>query len=326
MDGKAMHVFAGNVTTLCAARRASGALLGLFVAAVCSASTAHATGPDPAMAARIEALAPRLEAYIAEGMAAFDCPGLAIGIVAGDRLVYAEGFGVRAKGGEPVDTRTVFQIGSTTKGVLATTMANTVHQGKLHCGDRVVDLDPGFRLEDPWVTREFRMFDLLAQRSGLPAYANDMLSVFGFDRDTLIRSLRYVDPVSSFRSTFAYLNIPHLEAGKIVAAREGMPDWAAVVRRDIFEPLGMTDSSLTAEAIEAAPNHARGYRWTPEGTIEVPFTPLAPYAFAGAGAINSTVEDMASWLRLQLGDGSFAGKRIVSAESLAATRTARVGA
>ena len=45
----------------------------------------------------------------------FDLPGLAIGIVADDRLVYAKGFGVRRKGGEPVDTETVFQIGSTTK-------------------------------------------------------------------------------------------------------------------------------------------------------------------------------------------------------------------
>jgi hypothetical protein len=42
-------------------------------------------------------------------MAAFDSPGLAIGIVAGDKLVYGKGFGVRKKGGEPVDTRTVFQ-------------------------------------------------------------------------------------------------------------------------------------------------------------------------------------------------------------------------
>jgi len=63
----------------------------------------------------------------------------------------------------------------------------------------------------------------------------------------------------------------------------------------------MTESSVTAEAIEAASNHAHGYRWTPEGAVEVPFTPLAPYSYAGAGAINSTVEDMALWLRLQRG-------------------------
>jgi hypothetical protein len=72
--------------------------------------------PDPAIEKRIQELIPSLEGYIATGMKAFDVPGLAIGIVAGDKLIYAKGFGGRRKdGGELVDSRTVFQIGSTTK-------------------------------------------------------------------------------------------------------------------------------------------------------------------------------------------------------------------
>lgn len=302
---------------------ALAALLGTLLA-VPAALPALAAGPEEGSEARITALAPRLEAYITDGMQAFDNPGLAIGIVAGDKLVYARGFGVRKRGGAPVDTRTVFQIGSASKGFLATTMAIAVDRGKFRWDQRVVDLDPEWQLKDPWVTQEFRMFDMIAQRSGLPAYANDMLSVLGLDEAALIRSLRHVEPVSSFRSTFAYTNITHLEAGRINAKVEGLADWEAVVRKEIFEPLGMKDSSVTAEAVEAAPNHAVGHRWSPEGTAEVPFTPLFPYAYAGAGAINSTVEDMAQWLRLQLADGTIGGKRIVSAENLAATRMARV--
>ena len=64
----------------------------------------------------------QLESYVAEGMTAFDCPGLAIGIVAGDKLVYAKGLACK-KGGEPVDIRTVFQISWVTTGFLATTLA-----------------------------------------------------------------------------------------------------------------------------------------------------------------------------------------------------------
>jgi CubicO group peptidase (beta-lactamase class C family) len=224
----------------------------------------------------------------------------------------------------PADTRTVFQIGSTTKAFLAMTMAIAVDRGKIRWDDRIVDLDPDFRLKDPWVTRELRMFDIIAQRSGLPPYANDLLGVLGFDEGALIRSLRYVDPVSSFRSTFAYTNITHLEAGRIVAKAEGAPGWAAVVAKDIFEPLGMRESSATAAAIEAAPNHAQGHRWSPTGTVEVPFTPMFPYPYAGAGAINSTLEDMAKWVRVQLANGMFEGKRLVSRDNLAVTRTARV--
>ena len=66
---------------------------------------------DGAVEDRVRALIPELEAYIAGGMMEFDVPGLAIGIVAKDRLVYAKGFGVRSKsGGGPVDTRTIFQV------------------------------------------------------------------------------------------------------------------------------------------------------------------------------------------------------------------------
>ena len=278
------------------------------------------------MDARIQALVPELESYIAAGMKASDTPGLAIGIVSGDSLVYAHGFGVRSKSkGGDVGTRTVFQIGSTTKAFLATTLAIAVDQGKLHWDDRIVDLDPEFQLKDPWVTREFRVFDLLAQRSGLPPYANDWLGQLGLDDTAMIRSLRNVEPVSSFRTTFAYTNITHTLASRIVARSEHATDWNTVLRQELFQPLRMTDSSTTAEEIEAAPDHAQGHRWAPDGTVEVPFTPLFPYAYGGAGDMNSTVEDLAHWLRLQLRDGSFEEERIVSPENLAATRTARVG-
>jgi CubicO group peptidase (beta-lactamase class C family) len=88
----------------------------------------------------------------------------------------------------------------------------------------------------------------------------------------------------------------------------------------------MKDSSYTVEAIEAAANHANGSRWTPEGTVEVPFTPIFPYHLAGAGDINSNVEDMARWVRFQLGNGTFEGRRVVSPENLAYTRRPMVAA
>jgi CubicO group peptidase (beta-lactamase class C family) len=287
-------------------------------------SAAESPKSEAPMTAPIEALIPELEAYLAKGMNAFDVPGLAIGIVTGDRLVYGKGFGVRRKGGAPVDTRTVFQIGSTTKAFLATTMAIMVDRGKLEWDDRIVDLDPTFQLKDPWVTREFRLFDVIAQRSGLPPYANDNVGILGADKAAMIRSLRYVEPVSSFRSTFAYTNITHLLAARIVAKAGGAPEWHVVAQKEILDPLGMKDTSFTAEAISAAANRTEGYRWTPNGTIEVPFNPIFPYGFGAAGNINSTIEDLTSWVRLQLGNGTFEGEPIVSPENLAITRTPKV--
>jgi CubicO group peptidase (beta-lactamase class C family) len=295
--------------------------------AIPSAVPAQPIAANPAMDARIQALIPDLETYTRNAMQAFGVPGLAIGIVAGDRLVYAQGFGVRGKaGGAPVDARTVFQVGSTTKAFLAATQGIMVDRGKFRWDDRVIDLYPEFQLKDPWVTREFRVFDLLAQRSGLPPYANDALGFIGLDEAAMVRSLRYVEPVSSFRTTFAYTNITHVLAGFIVAKAAGAPDWNTVLRQELLDPLGMKDSSYTAAAIAAAPNHAEGYRWTPNGMVELPFTQVFPYDYGGAGDINSNVEDMARWVRLQLGDGTFGGRRIVSAGSMAAARTPKVAA
>jgi CubicO group peptidase (beta-lactamase class C family) len=290
----------------------AAALIG-FAASFIVAQTAaavEATPSESSIEQRIEALVPSLESYVSANMKSFDVPGVAVGIVAGDKLVYAKGFGVRSKDGAPVDTQTVFQIGSVTKGFLSTTMAIAVDQGKLHWEDRVVDLDPDFQLRDPWVTREFRVFDLMAQRSGLPPYVNDFLTVLGFNRSAKIRSLRFVDPVSSFRATFAYTNIPHLLAGQIVARAEGAADWNTVLQSEILDPLGMKNTTYTAAAITASANHAMGHRFTAEGSVEAPFERLWPYDGDGAGDMNSNIEDMAKWVSLQLGNGALDDRRI----------------
>jgi CubicO group peptidase (beta-lactamase class C family) len=107
-------------------------VLATLVAGIAVQRTALAAEPSQSMEDRIEALIPDLEAYIGSGMKVFDVPGLAIGIVADDKLIYAKGFGTRSKGGEPVNTKTIFQIGSATKAFLAATLAIAVDQGKLH--------------------------------------------------------------------------------------------------------------------------------------------------------------------------------------------------
>jgi CubicO group peptidase (beta-lactamase class C family) len=267
---------------------------------------------------------PGLEDYIAEGMRKFDVPGLAIGIIADGVPVYINGFGVRSKAtGELVDADTVFQIASTSKAFLSATMAIAVDRGKVRWDDRIVDLHPDFQLKDPWVTREFRVYDIIAQRSGLPTNVNDTLGYLGFDADAMVDSLRFADPIESFRSAFTYTNVTHIVAGQIVAEAEDAADWETVLQRELFDPLGMTHSSYSKEAIEAEPNHAQGHRAAADGSVAIPFT-WVPYRWGGAGGINSNVNDMMRWIRLQLANGSFEGRRIVSPESLSFTRTAKV--
>jgi CubicO group peptidase (beta-lactamase class C family) len=134
------------------------------------ATAAEPSKTEAAMEDRVKAVIPEIEAYTASGMKGFDVPGLALGIVVGDKLVYARGFGVRSKStGLPVDTRTVFQIGSNAKAFLAATEAIMVDRGKFRWDDRVVDLDPGFS----WIHRASSGASTSPRSSGFP-YVNDL--------------------------------------------------------------------------------------------------------------------------------------------------------
>ena len=86
----------------------------------------------------------------------------------------------------------------------------------------------------------------------------------------------------------------------------------------------MKNSSYTDEGIANAPNHAEGHIWwltqNASRTTTIPFTPISPYRFAGAGDINSTVMDLANWLEFQMHDGIYENKKIVAKEALAFTR------
>src|SRR5581483_2153565 len=93
--------------------------------------------------------------------------------------------------------------------------------------------------------------------------------------------------------------------------------WEAVIASRIFKPLGMTSTDTSIQEMQRAADFARGYER--EGDTkqikQVPMRDLAP--IAPAGAINSNAKDMAQWVRLMLGGGVFAGKRLVSEKGFA---------
>ena len=121
-----------------------------------------------------------LEAFAQAEMTKQKVPGLAFAIVKDDRLVHAKGYGVKKLGGtEHVGAHTVFEAGSTTKAFTSALVGALVDEGKLKWSDRVVDHLPGFKMNDPWVTKEFRVDDLMAQRSGMPPYSLDTMATLG---------------------------------------------------------------------------------------------------------------------------------------------------
>src|SRR5262245_40431159 len=261
----------------------------------------------------------QLEAYAETARQQWGVPGMAIAVVKDDQMIYAKGFGVKRAGGtEPVDPDTVFEIGSTSKAFTAAVVAMQVDDGKLTWTDRVIDHLPAFEMHDAWVTREFQVADLMAQHSGMPAYAGDGMAFLGFPADYIVSKMKLIEPVTSFRSEFAYVNNLFLVSGDLAHRTSGLT-WAENLQQRVFDPLGMRSSSSGQDAFKAASNAAAPHKLV--GGKLTAFGPDAPqlawaYTYGPAGGINSSIRDMAQWLRMLLGDGSFEGKQVVSADNL----------
>jgi CubicO group peptidase (beta-lactamase class C family) len=163
--------------------------------------------------------------YVAHAARDWRVPGLAIAIVKDDSLVFAKGYGVLELGKPaPATEHTRFAIGSTTKAMTVASLAMLVDEGKLKWDDRVIDYFPSFQLYDPYATRELTVRDLLTHRTGLPG--TDLLWAFPenqYSTPEMMRRLRYVKPISSFRSQWEYQNVMYDIAGALVAQLSGMP-------------------------------------------------------------------------------------------------------
>lgn len=259
------------------------------------------------------------EVYATKNMQFFGVPGMAVAVVADDKVIYSKGLGTTAMlDGRPVDANTIFQIGSTSKAFTAALLAIMVDRGKIGWSDQVIDHFPEFMMKDPWVTRQLQIGDLLAQHTGLAPHAGDTQAFLGFGPDHMIRSLRFMEPFTSFRTTFAYQNIPHQVAAKIISRYTGK-DFDTTVRELIFEPLGMTSSSVPRSGLAEGKNVTRLHQRKKGKTILLPtdwqFQDWI-YTYAPSGGINSNIKDMIQWLRLNINQGQIDGKQVISAKAM----------
>lgn len=254
------------------------------------------------------------DAQVARAVHDWQAPGLAIAVVKDGTVVFAKGYGARdntASG--PVDTHTLFAIGSTTKAMTAAAIGMLVDEKKVRWDDPVTKHLPWFALDDPAVTRELTVRDLLTHRAGLP---NADFLWYGQDssRRAILERLRLVEPAYSFRSGFIYQNLMYAAAGAVVEAASGMT-WERFIEERIFRPLGMTDSLPTMTGLETKSNRAEPHfllQGTPTRISNASVDGVAP-----AGSVWSSVDDMSKWMRLLLTDGEADGRRLLSHDVVA---------
>ena len=242
-------------------------------------------------------------------MKTFDVPGMAIGVVKDGKAIYAKGHGVREMGqpGE-VNVDTLFKIASNSKAFTAAALAILVDEGRIEWNGAVSDYIPEFRMNDPWVTAEISVADLLSHRSGLVAHAGDLMlwpDPNRFTRSDIISGLRYFPLVSDFRDSYNYDNVLYIVAGEIIPRVTGQ-SWEQFVDQRIMKNLGMDRCFAGKIPPEAMDNLA-----APHGEIDGELTVIErsrihaePALYAAAGGIVCSVSSMLRWVEMQLGRGT----------------------
>lgn len=261
--------------------------------------------------------------FLRRGMSELQIPAAAIAVVQGGRVVFAEGFGVTKTGSSGAvrpDTR--FMIGSSTKPLTTLMMARLVAMGKLDWSTPVTKLLPDFALADPDMTRRLEIRHTASASTGMPRRDLDFVFKFkGITPEQRLEEMKHMKPTTGFGETFQYSNYL-VAAGGYAAARsyqqQGSLQEASeqAMRELIFGPLGMNRTGFDeADGGPAASPHALNF----EGTT-VPIDPAIEgcvRSVAPAGAVWSTVMDMAQYLLLELNRGKLpSGEQLLPEEAL----------
>ncbi|HQZ82931.1 MAG TPA: serine hydrolase [Pyrinomonadaceae bacterium] len=286
-------------------------VLSLVLGAPPMSLAAQTAGAQQSASANYDAALAKIEKAINERREALGIPGAALAIVKDGKVIYAKGLGYKDFEKKiPVTADTQFAIGSATKAFTALSVLIAQDQGKLSLDDSPKKYLPYFKINDPETDKKIVVRDLLDHSSGLTR--TDLAMLTGqLTRKELIEVAGEAVPTAKLHEKFQYQNIMYAAAGEIAATVE-KSTWNKVIASEIFKPLGMTNSTTTIPAMTKAKDYSFGYEYNfdTKATKRLPFRDIG--GPAPAGAINSSVNDMARWLEFVAGGGEVKGKRIVS--------------
>jgi CubicO group peptidase (beta-lactamase class C family) len=240
----------------------------------------------------------------------FDVPGIAVAVVKDGKVIHAKGYGLRSlKSGKKTDENTLFGIASNTKAFTAAALGILVDEKKITWDTKVTDVIPEFKMFDPYVTSEFTITDLLSHRSGLGLGAGDLM--FWPDSSTVskkqvIHHLRYLKPVSGFRTKWDYDNLLYIVAGEVVERVSGMK-YEDFVEKRMLQPLGMNNSALSYNRLKDKSNVIDAH--APVNGVITAIPKDFNESSNAAGGINTSVNDLSKWVLAQLNNGKY-GKQL----------------
>ena len=276
-----------------------------------AASTNNKLGEHPKVADAIKVL----DAWIGATVDTRDQPGLSVGIIHDQDLIWAKGYGYADREKKtPATPSTLYRIASISKLFTSTAILQLRDAGKLQLDDPVAKYLPWFKIQTPHPGPAITIRHLLTHTSGLPREAVGVnWSDLTFPaREEMIRRLADQETVWPAETEWKYSNLALSLAGEIVSAVSGEP-WSQYVEKHILTPLGMTSTRTLPNP--DLPNLATGYGRRVRGERDVePFVDIE--AERPAGNLASNVADLAKFLALQFRDGEAGGAQILKGATL----------
>jgi CubicO group peptidase (beta-lactamase class C family) len=260
-----------------------------------------------------------LDAKIRSGMAKYDIPGVAVGVLHEGRE-FVRGYGVtNVDYPVPVDGDTVFRVASTTKTFTGTIVMRLVERGKLDLDARVRRYLPDFRTSDPAAAR-VTVRQLLNHSAG---WVGDDFTDTGAGDDALadfVAGMAKLPQLTPPGSTFAYNNAAFAVAGRLIEVVTGKP-YEAAARELLIDPLGLAHSRFFVDEIIGF-NVAASHTVVDGKTVVDPASFRLPRALNPVGGLISSVRDQLRYARFHLGDGRVpGGGQLLTQRSLVAMRS-----
>ncbi len=248
----------------------------------------------------------QIDSLTEKTLSTFNVPGIAVAVIKDGKVIHAKGYGVRSiKSNLKVDEHTLFGVASNTKAMTAAALGMLVDEKKITWDTKVTDVIPEFKMYDPFVTNEFTIRDLLTHRSGLGLGAGDLMiwpDSSTVTKTQLIHNLRYLKPVSSFRTKYDYDNLLYIVAGDVVARASGMT-YEDFIESRIFKPLNMNKTAASWYRLKDKSNVIDGHA-PYEGKLLPVGLSFGEVANA-AGGVYSSVTDMSKWVIAMLNTGKY---------------------
>ena len=259
--------------------------------------------------------------YMEKILSDWNAPGIGVGIIYKDKLIFSKGYGYRDYDKKlPITANTLYQIASNTKLFTATAIGYLVDDGLLAWDKPIKNFVPSIKFYNDELNNTVTIHDMLSHRTGISRhdwiwYKSD------FTRRDLFQKLIFLEPSQPLRQGYIYNNLMYVASGYAIELLT-QKTWEDFLKEKIFQPLEMNNTIFSISEMLKQKDYFVPYNEKRDTTIlyQIPYYEEAA-AVGPAGSIISNINDLSKWLIAQMNGGKYKGNQVIPENIIKATLT-----